>query len=532
MKTFTLIFISTLFITSSAGLINISKSGGDYSTITAGLNTAKPGDTVLVNHGTYSEFVKWPAGGSSGGGYIVLKASGDGPVKLDGTGLTATQNNSELMFINDKNYIVIDGIEICNFTTADGNIFLKGLQVEGASGHIKIKNCKIYNITTTNNTTDAAANAVGIFGTNGTTSISDLLIDSCEVYNNKTGYSESISIDGNVDNFKVSHCHVHDNNNIGILIAGYYGECPNAAFDQARHGVISDNLVERCTSCNNPSYSGDCSADGIYSDGGGKSVIERNIISECDIGIEAGAELKGAIDDSMILRDNLIINCNTGGAFIGGYDTGLGWTIHCSFENNTLYMNDRNGTGSGEFLIQKSHDNIIRNNIFYTSSQKTALSNAFNSTYCYNNNFDNNLFYSSSGKDGIDGVSLDKHAVTADPLFANVGTDFHLKSGSPAIDACGIGFTASEGELDLDGNQRKNGGAVDIGAYEYGSEKICYLPDHHNGIGKKNSSLVILVKSENMPNKAYVVTSSGKLLMINGKKTNMIVPIKYLLNKF
>ena len=510
------IFLS--FVVSHTHAITVAKSGGDYTTIMAGLNAANPGDTIFVKTGIYSEIIKWPKSGSANGGYIVLKSFGDGPAKVDGSTITATQNNAELLLINGKSYITVIGMEFCNFTTTSGDIFLKGIQIEGASQFIQFKNCKVHDITTTNTSTNAGANAIGVFGTNSTSSITDLLIDSCEVFNNKTGYSEAISIDGNVNGFKVSHCHVHDNNNIGILISGSYGESSNTATDQARHGIICDNLVERCSSCNNPSYKGDCSADGIYSDGGGYSVFERNIISECDIGIEAGAELATAVDDSMIVRDNLIYKCKTGGIFIGGYETKRGWTINCRFENNTFYMNDASGSGSGEFLIQKSHDNIIRNNIFYTTSQKKAITNAFDSKYCYNNTVDNNLFYSLSGASGIDGVNMDKHAKTVDPAFVNPGSDFHLKTGSPAINGCDTAFAPSEGEQDLDGNPRKIGSAADLGAYESATPLSLLAPVLHSNarISNQKPRLVISGKSSGGPY-LQIEHSHSNPVQANGK---------------
>ncbi len=461
-----------IVVHASAGVNRIvAKSGGDYTTINAGLSAANAGDTVLVKAGTYTEIIKWPKSGAASS-YIVLKAFGDGPAIISGG--TATQENEALMVISSKSYAAIIGMEIGPYTTASDNIFVKGIQIEGTSQHILIKKCKIHNITTTSPSENAGANAIGVFGRSATVPITDCVIDSCEVYNNMTGYSETISIDGNVDGFTISHNHVHDNNNIGILISGFYGECKNCgAADQARHGIICDNLVERCSSCNNPAYKGDCAANGIYSDGGGKSVIERNIISRCDIGIEAGAELARTVDDSMIIRDNLIYDCNIGGMFIGGYETGRGVTVYCQVINNTFYQNDSQKTGSGEFLIQKAHDNVIRNNIFYTNSQKQAVSNAFNNTSSYNNVVDNNLFYSSNGGSSIEGVSLDAHAKTSDPKFVNAQSgDFHLLSNSAAIDACNITYLPGSTEHDLDGNARKIGSAVDIGAYEYSTTAL------------------------------------------------------------
>jgi hypothetical protein len=52
-------------------------------------------------------------------------------------------------------------------------------------------------------------------------------------------------------------------------------------------------------------------------------------------------------------------------------------------------------------------------------------------------------------------------------LFANVaGNDYHLKTGSPAINA---GTRVSAPYADLAGLPRPAGGSIDIGAYEFGA---------------------------------------------------------------
>jgi hypothetical protein len=528
------VYICVLLIFHASFGVNriVAKSGGEFTTINAGISAANAGDTVLVKAGTYTEIIKWPKSGSTSGS-IVLKAFGDGPAVISGG--TATQDNEALVVISSKSYAAIIGMEIGPYTTASENIFVKGIQIVGTSQHILIKKCKVHNIATTSPSENAGANAIGVFGRSATTPITDLVIDSCEIYDNKTGYSEAVSIDGNVDGFTISHNHVHDNNNIGILISGFYGECANCgAADQARHGSVCDNLVERCSSCNNPAYKGDCAADGIYSDGGGKSIFERNIISSCDIGIEAGAELAGAVDDSMIIRDNLIYNCNTGGMFIGGYETSRGVTVYCQVINNTFYQNDSKKSGSGEFLIQKAHDNVIKNNIFYTNSQKQAITNAFNSTSSFNNVIENNLFYSQSGGNGLEGASLDSHAKSGDPKFVNAANgNFHLLATSAAVDACDAAYTPVSTERDLDGNARKIGSAVDIGAYEYSATSQVV----QNKQSKNNVSSTLKNKIVVNPQRggAYVNTrneNTSSYYQINGQtlKSNNI-PVKCYLTK-
>jgi hypothetical protein len=73
------------------------------------------------------------------------------------------------------------------------------------------------------------------------------------------------------------------------------------------------------------------------------------------------------------------------------------------------------------------------------------------------------------GNNGYDYVAMTNPTgtngnISADPLFADAG-DYHLRSGSPAIDA-GDDSVIPPGEADLDGRPRIQSAHVDIGAYE------------------------------------------------------------------
>ena len=47
------------------------------------------------------------------------------------------------------------------------------------------------------------------------------IIDGNEVHHLKTGSIESLVVNGNVTNFRITHNIVHDNNNIGIDVIGF-----------------------------------------------------------------------------------------------------------------------------------------------------------------------------------------------------------------------------------------------------------------------------------------------------------------------
>src|SRR4051794_8262784 len=98
--------------------------------------------------------------------------------------------------------------------------------------------------------------------------MTNIVIDGSEVYQCRTGNSETIAINGNVVNWEVTNNLVHDNTNIGIDAIGYEATCcggtSDAILDRARNGVIRGNTVWNCSSAgtaatgvpSNPAYGG------------------------------------------------------------------------------------------------------------------------------------------------------------------------------------------------------------------------------------------------------------------------------------
>ncbi len=124
-------------------------------------------------------------------------------------------------------------------------------------------------------------------------------------------------------------------------------------------------------------------------------------------------------------------------------------------ENNTVVQTSGAGSLFQCLSTFSSNTMSLRNNIFYTSASVYT-----NGGFTH----ENNIYYM-LGSAGV-GYSLGPNERIADPLFVNVsGKDFHLRSGSPAIDAGrNLGYTS-----DMDGGAVPQGSAPDAGAYEYGS---------------------------------------------------------------
>ena len=239
-----------------------------------------------------------------------------------------------------------------------------------------------------------------------------------------TGHFQGGGIAGNGANASVTHCVVENNN------ADYGGGIG------AVHGGISDCIIRN----NNADHVNDegCGA-GLYGCNGTveRCLIEGNVSDYLGGGISAG---------NGMIRNN-IISGNTaraGGAGIQGCDA----AIH----NNTIAGNtdlvstDFNGSGLlwcwGE----------IRNCIIWGNESPggaAQINAAPLIGYCI-----------------IEDREPAGNCINDNPMFESA-TDYHLRSGSPAIDAGALVSWAPTG-TDYDGRPRRApGGGVDIGAYEF-----------------------------------------------------------------
>ncbi len=267
------------------------------------------------------------------------------------TGL-AVNGQTGLINIQDQSYLVVRGFEIRNYSTSSTANVPIGIYITGADSYIQILNNHIHNIKTSASGCNANALGIAVYGDNGSSSINNLTISGNELDHMTTGCSETMSLDGNVQYWTVSDNLIHDNNNIGIDAIGFEGVSPNPSTDQARDGLIVGNTVYNITSYGNPAYGNQYAADGIYVDGGTRITIERNVVHNTDLNVELASEHSGKVTSYVTMRNNLIYQSNSVGVSIGGYDSRVGGTDHCTIVNNTLWDNDTKNTGSGEFQIQ------------------------------------------------------------------------------------------------------------------------------------------------------------------------------------
>jgi len=456
------------YVSPTGNNTNNGSLSSPWNTIQFSLNQLSNGDTLNLFSGTYNEKIQIP-----NDGIFLRNKQGENPT-IDATGIN---NQVSIVEIYDINIFTIEGIELQNNIMLDA----QGIVVENNCQNITIKNCKIHDIHFSSNINapvNATKNAQGIivYGTDGNNTITNLKILNNELYNCRLGYSEGIAVNGNVDGFEVSGNLVHDITNIGIDLIGFEGTSSNNTNDQARNGLIKNNIIYNCIS----PYA---TSGGIYIDGGKDIVVENNTAYHNGYGIEIGCENVGKTTDNITVRNNIFYDNEVSAMAFGGFDypSGSGKVINSTFRNNTCYYNDFSNQGNGEMYLSYTENCIIENNIFYASTEGMAL---YQDIASLNLSMNYNLYYTTSNTlefnlpSNISYVGLtafsqatgyENNSVSLNPNFVTPSIsspDYHLQVTSPAINAGNPSYTVAAGETDMD-NQNRAVGIIDCGADEY-----------------------------------------------------------------
>jgi hypothetical protein len=483
---------STYYVSTSGDDSNAGTLASPWRTIQHAANMAAAGDTVYVRAGAYNEIVTMQTSGTSLAPIVFSSYPGELAI-VDGTGLSIPNGVSGLFTIQNLDNITIEGFEVRNFTSSTKDEPI-GIYITGADNNIQILNNHIHGIAATAPGCNAEALGIAVYGSSAPASINNLVVSGNEVDHLTTGCSESVTLDGNVENFKVTNNLIHDNDNIGIDVAGFYGVAPNQSYDQARNGEISGNTVYNITSNYNPGYgtplpNNSYGADGIYIDGGTQVTIERNLVHNVDIGIEAASENAGHVTSYVIMRNNVIYSDNSVGISIGGYagPSTVGGSDHITIVNNTLYGDGSANSDNGELQVQFSAiNNVFENNIVYANTQGLFVNN-FTTSTAPPATLDYNLYYSTVGATNgtwvwqgqtytgyntyLHGTGMDVHSPQfLDPQFINMAStppELDIQATSPALNAGTNLGPSIVGTTDFAGNPRvNNSGQISIGAYQ------------------------------------------------------------------
>lgn len=411
---------------------------------------ASRGGTVSVRGGVYGARVVVRGDGSAAAATLTLRSFPGEAAIIDGTGLSVSDQVG-LVEISSRSHVTVDGFEIRNFRSAGSSGVPVGVYLHGHGTGVRVLNNQIHHIVQGRESCNGGdAFGLAVYGTD-TQPWTDVVIDHNELHSLRTGCSESLTINGNVDGFAVTNNRVHDNDNIGIDVIGFEGTGPTTALDQARNGVVRGNEVSNITSRGNPAYGNETSADGIYVDGGKNVLIEQNIVRNIDIGIEVASEHAGKASSYVLVRNNVVTGSRQAGLSIGGYDAQRGSTHHCVFINNSLYQN------TVEFQVQ-----------FHVTETRYQNNVAFNASGAF----------TSGSLGGVTSTTNLTRRSGAATLYASAPEDLRsadeatVDTGT-ALDACPSGWTCPavwsgplHGAADVAGAARVRGAGIDLGAYE------------------------------------------------------------------
>ncbi|MGN0142706.1 MAG: nitrous oxide reductase family maturation protein NosD [Roseburia sp.] len=383
-----------------------------FRTFSAALKKLKPGDTLYVRKGTYTENIVIPAkcSGTADKYITICNYSGEKAV-ISGK----SQKSPVLLTVDGASYLRVSGLEFQNASGQDAC----GISVTAGSHHVILANHTMHDITVKDPyKEDHCANGILLFGDSSKKSIHDVLIYGNEIYDCQTGWAECISVTGNCKNINVVDNTIKNTGNIGIDFSGNYGYCSDPSKDFPRNGFIYKNKVSNCVSQYATSY-------GIYVDGGQNITIQSNQVSGCSGGIEIGAERKAPKDKYSVsnirVLENTIKNNRENGITVGGYKKNLGWVKNVKIQNNVCR---NNGKTNAIVTLAKCDGVVLQGNTFCnTSGSAAVIYSEFGSGYTKNIVFKNNKYSNGNKKNKTCFVYLGKTYSSFDKWKKVVGKD-------------------------------------------------------------------------------------------------------------
>jgi|GEM_PF-2020450 len=396
-----------------------------WCTIQKAADSVYAADTVYVEEGVYDERAR-VGSGHSGSPWAMISFIANGNVKMQG-------------FSVYGNYVRIKGFNITSvvpgWTTVAYGIFVQG-------DYCIIEDNYIYYCPNS-----------GIC----TATISD----GCVIRNNKLQRNTlaGMEIDGTN--------HLIENNEIWDTIV-YHTPTnstltydSNGAFYHGSGHVFRGNYIHDITFTNPETLGYHPHIDAFQTWAGVSNVLfEKNLIYMPEYVDEPGNSLAGwmlARATNITIRNNIVI-------IHRGTETGGGGCSNLSILNNVFVGSlGYSGGWPGGVMLENAPYSTVKNNIIYDQVNQVI--------YLYGTTLTGldigyNLAYNSDGSN----VSAYTYTVqpsdlwNVNPMFMNPsGMDYHLQSGSPAID----NGTSVDLADDYDGNPRPLGAGYDIGAFEY-----------------------------------------------------------------
>ena len=411
---------------------------------TTALANLRAGQTVYLRQGVYTfdSIVN-----------ISGKGTASSPINIKGyPGETVIITGSPINFATGSEYINFENFKISDLFDLHWG---SAVRVSGGTSYINLRNLEVSNINCREIVGEdtSGCNPIVIYA-DAAGAITNITVENCFIHDCDTGWSEALTLNGNVSNCLIKNCTIRDITNIGIDLAGNY-EWTGTVGDP--NNQTHDCIVENCLimNCQSP-YA---TSAGLYSDGARDNTFRYNVIYNCQCGIELGSEQPGSVSENFTIHNNLIIDsgrCIGIGAYLEtGAQNRNAWIY-----NNTFVCGDNNKENYGLYVERTDNVNFY-NNIVYGTPNTKLYSNGYNSTV----HVGNNCWYQEGGSK----PSIDSTGIFADPHFINndlttLGT-YSVAETSPCVDAGINAAVEYVGTLDLNGNKRICK-TIDVGAFE------------------------------------------------------------------
>jgi hypothetical protein len=413
-----------LYVAPTGDDANPGSAERPFRTIQKGADAAAAGDTVTITGGVYRERIVLHRSGNYFDRSIHLRAAPDQKVIIDANGVPAAGGGREagaraIFDTNGQDHLRITGLCVQN---ARG----LGFYVVG-SWDVQLEECRSCNTTGSGIMVDKSGKVT---------------VTRCEIERACQGGSEeSLSVKRSQE-VTVSRCHIHHTGHEGVDV--------KEGSKNVR--ILNNDLhhVER---------------QALYAEAWDSSTcdirFEGNRVHDCMFGMAAGSESGGLLRDVWFVN-NLVYTCKGPGMIVADWG-GTRFTHPVQdvyFINNTIYGNGgggRNGTWGGGMVFEntQAQNVVVVNNILSHNGlgQLVTVSGKRPAGLVVRNNL-------------IDGPSeqIGEDNVIGDAKFVDAAHgDFHLQPGSPARDA---GADQNPLATDADGNPRRQGDKIDLGAYE------------------------------------------------------------------
>ena len=437
----------------SAKQLYVSTNGSDhylgtfhkpFRTITKGIESANPGDTVNILEGFYAEAVV-----VSG-----MKGTAKSPLLIRGLGkvVISTQNEISLndpsakdhysdLPLSNPNHLyfpyyigALFRLHDCTYVTIN-NIEVENSAWFGFSArfceNLTIRNCK---------TRNTQASGIYILDSQNVKIAYNEITRACARINRIGGHGsqECLSL-VNTKHFEVAYNRVHESGTWEVSEPGGSGVGGEGidVKEGSAHGTVHHNYVYNLSRC------------GLYVDAWASDLedvaVYNNVVHDCMHGQGLGCEGGGTLKNIRIYNNLFYDNIHYGvGISSWGED---GEKDNILISNNTIYRNGNSGIELGS----ERHKNIeVLNNILYQNHPQYE---------------GDSIHKGNLTTKGAKNVVIKNNLIGEDPQFMDLPHgDFRLKASSPAIDAGTAAIT-----IEIDGNDqaRVSGNSIDLGAFEF-----------------------------------------------------------------